>query len=126
MEIVRSVYEALNSFNWDRAFRNTDPDFTMTTQLGPEAGTRRGRQEVVAFMEDYAAAFDRLTWEPEKFFEREGQVVALVSIRGRPQGVGADIVIRNGHLWTIREGVLLSVNDFPRPHDALEAAELSE
>jgi ketosteroid isomerase-like protein len=126
VEIVRAIYEAFNRRDWDAAFRDADLEFAMTTQLGPDAGTRRGREEVVAFAEEYSGAFDRLIWEPEEFFEREDQVVAFVSVRSRPRGGGVDLVVRNGHLWTIHEGVVLSMETFPKPNSALEAAGLSE
>jgi ketosteroid isomerase-like protein len=126
VEIVRSIYEAINRRDWDAAFRDAGPEFALTTQTGPEAGTRRGREAVVAFAEEYNAIFDKLLWEPEKFFEREDQVVAFVSIRSRPRGGGVDLVIQNGHLWTFRNGVVLSLESFPERQSALEAAGLSE
>jgi ketosteroid isomerase-like protein len=126
VKIVRSIYEALNRRDWDAAFRDADLEFALTTQTGPEAGTRRGREAVVAFAEEYAGTFDSLIWEPEEFFERDDQVVALVSIRSRPRGGGVDLVIQNGHLWTFRDGAVLSMESFPKPQGALEAAGLSE
>jgi ketosteroid isomerase-like protein len=126
VKIVRSIYEALNRRDWDAAFRDADLEFALTTQRGPEAGTRRGREAVVAFAEEYAGTFDSLIWEPEEFFERDDQVVAVVSIRSRPRGGGVDLVIQNGHLWTFRDGAVLSMESFPKPQGALEAAGLSE
>jgi ketosteroid isomerase-like protein len=43
VEIVRSIYEALNRGDWDAATRPTDIDFEVTFQRGPNAGTHRGR-----------------------------------------------------------------------------------
>ena len=36
------------------------------------------------------------------------------------------MVVRNGHLWTLQEGRILSMESFPDPAEALEAAGLSE
>jgi ketosteroid isomerase-like protein len=126
VEIVRAVYEAFNGRDWDAAFRDADPEFALTTQRGLDAGTRRGREKVVALAEEYSGAFDRLAWEPEEFFECEDRVVAFVSIRSRPRSGGVNLVVRNGHLWTIHDGVVLSMESFPKPESALEAAGLSE
>jgi ketosteroid isomerase-like protein len=126
VETVRKAYEALNRRDWDAVFRDADPDFAMTTQIGPDAGTRRGREEVTGFAQEYIGAFDKLLWEPEEFFEGNEQVVVYVSVRSRPRGGGVDLVVRNGHLWTIRDGVLISMETFPKPGSALEAAGLSE
>ena len=126
MEIVRSIYEAFNRGDWDAAFHNAARDFALTTQLGPEAGTHRGRKEVVAFAEDFRGQFDRLTWEPEEFFNGEDRVVVFVKVCSRPRDGSVDLVVRNGHLWTVRDGVVLSMKSFPNRKDALEAAGLSE
>jgi ketosteroid isomerase-like protein len=126
VEVVRAIYEAFNRRDWDAVFRDADAEFALTTQLGPAAGTRRGREDVVTFAEEYSGAFDTLIWEPEEFFEREDQVVAFVSVRSRPRGGGVDLVVRNGHLWTIHDGVVLSMESFPKPESALEAVGLEE
>jgi SnoaL-like domain len=68
VEIVRPIYEAFNRRDWDALFCHTDPEFTFTYRnpgLTPDAGIRRGREEVVAFAEEYGGAFDKLIWEPE-------------------------------------------------------------
>ena len=65
-------------------FRDTHPDFEMTTQRGPNAGTHRRREGVQSFGEDYISAFDEMTIElgqllslksfpdPEKALEAAG------------------------------------------------------
>jgi ketosteroid isomerase-like protein len=126
VEIVRNLYEALNRRDWDAVFRDTHPDFELTNERGPNAGTRRGRKRVAEFAEDYFAAFDKFIWEPEQFFEGGDQVVAFVTTRARPRGGSVDLVVRNGWWWTIRDDVILSVKSFPEPERALEAAGLRE
>ena len=126
VEIVRGVYEALNRGDWDAVFRDAHENFELTTQLGPDPGTRRGREPVMQLLEDYLASFDAFVWEPEEFFEGDDQVVAFVRTRALPRGGNVDLVVRNGWWWTIRDGVILSVKSFPEPGRALEAAGLSE
>jgi ketosteroid isomerase-like protein len=126
VEIVRRFYDALNDGDWDAVFRDAHPDIELTTQRGPNAGTRRGREGVQGFGEDYLAAFDRSVIEPEQFFEKGDQVVVLVTRRARPKGGSVDIVVRNGHLWTVRDGRILSMKSFPDPEKALETAGLPE
>ena len=129
VEIVRPMYGAFNSRDWDALFRDTDPEFTFTYRnpgLTPDAGIRRGRAEVIAFSEEYGGAFDSLIWEPQEFFDREDRVVAYVNVHSRPRGGDMDMVLSHGHLWTLHRGVVLSLESFPRPESALEAAELRE
>jgi ketosteroid isomerase-like protein len=124
VEIVRAIYEALNHRDWDTVFRDMHPDFEMTTQRGPTAGTHRRREAVQGLIEDAIATFDSLVLEPEEFLENGDQVVALVTARARPKGGSVDIVVRNGHLWTVRDGTIFSLKTFPAPEKALEAAGL--
>jgi len=127
VEIVRPIYEAFNRRDWDALFRDTALEFAFTYHnVGTDAGTRRGREQVVAFSEEYGGAFDKLIWEPEEFFDREDRVVAVVSVRSRARRGAVDLVVRNGHLWTIHGGVVLSMESFPTPERALEATGLRE
>jgi ketosteroid isomerase-like protein len=126
VEVVRRCYEALNRRDWDAAFRDMHVDFELTTQRGPNAGTRRGRERVAEFLEDYIAAFDTLIWDPEEFFDGGDQVVAFVTSRSRPGGGNVDLVVRNGHRWTIRDGVILSLKTYPERESAIDAAGLRE
>jgi len=125
VELVRRVYDALNRGDWDAVFRDMHPDFEMTTQR-LDAGTHRRREAVQGLGEDYIAAFDNMVFEPEEFLENGDQVVVLVTRRARPKGGSGEIVVRNGHLFTVRNGTILSMKSFPDPEKALEAAGLSE
>jgi ketosteroid isomerase-like protein len=129
VEIVRPIYKAFNRRDWDALFRHADPEFAFTYRNPgptPDAGTRLGREEVVAFADEYGGAFDKLIWEPEEFFEVNDLVVVLVRVHSRPRGGDLDLVVLNGHLWTIHGGVVLSLESFPEPRFALEAAGLQQ
>jgi ketosteroid isomerase-like protein len=64
--------------------------------------------------------------EIERLVECGDQVVAVIRNQVRPKGTDSEIETRNGWIWTIRDGVVLSLRGFPNPDDALEAAALSE
>src|SRR3954453_8734404 len=112
VELVRSVYDALNRGAWDEAFRDLHPDYEVTFQRGLAAGTHKGRKALQRVIEDYNAAFDNMVLEPEKFLENGDQVLVLVTRRGRPKGGRVDIAVRNGHLWTVRDGKILFMRSF--------------
>jgi ketosteroid isomerase-like protein len=126
IEIVSGVYDALNSLDWDAAFRDMHPDVEVKFQRAPDAGTLRQREAVQEFLEDYLAAFEQMVFEPEEFHESGDQVVVLVKRRARPKGGSGEMVVQNGHIWTVRDGIILSMRSFPDPKKALEAAGLSE
>ena len=120
--MVRRVYDAWNRGDWDAVFRDAHPDAELTTQRGPDAGTKRQRDEVQKFVDDYSSAFDNFAVEPEEFFPIGDQVVVFVTRRARPKGGDVDMVVRNGHLWRFRDGRILSMTSFPDPEAALQAA----
>jgi ketosteroid isomerase-like protein len=126
VELVRSVYDALNRSDWDAVFRDMDPDVEVTFQRGPAAGTHRQREAVQGFLEDYLAAFDGMVFVPDELLDTGDQVVALVTRRARAKGGSSEMVVRNGHIWTVRDGTILSMRSFPDPEKALEASGLRE
>jgi uncharacterized protein len=127
IEIVRSIFEALNRRDWDTAWGYQAPDVEFTTPpRGPNAGTYRGREELRGFWQELFTAFDAWTSEPEEFIESGDQLVVIVKTRMRPKGSSAEIENRNGSLWTIRDGTVVSIQIFAKPEKALEAAGLSE
>ncbi len=52
--------------------------------------------------------------------------MAIVNNRLRPKGgASGEFDFRNGHIWTIRDGIVLSMVGFATPDEALTAAGLS-
>jgi ketosteroid isomerase-like protein len=126
VEIVRRVYDALNRGDWDAVFRDMHPDVEVTLQRGPGAGAHRGREVVQGFLQDYIETFESMVFEPEELLEHGDEVVVLLTRRARPKGGSGEMVVRNGHIWTVRDGSILSMKSFPDPDHALEAAGLEE
>jgi ketosteroid isomerase-like protein len=125
-EVVQSIYRLLNDGDWDAAFRLVDPEFEATFQRSLNRGTHRGRDSVRAIIEDQRAAFDRWVIEVDRLDASGDQVVALIRNRVQPKGTDVEVQTRNGHIWTIRDGVAVSWRGFPNPDEALEAAGLSK
>jgi ketosteroid isomerase-like protein len=126
-EIIRRIYDAGNRGDWEAAFRDAPEDLEVTFKAGPRPGTYRGREEVQAVFEDVLSGFELWVSEPLEFFESGDQIVAVVNNRLRPKGgTSGEFEFRNGHIWTIRDGMVVSLVGFPTPEEALEAAGLPE
>jgi ketosteroid isomerase-like protein len=125
VQIVRSIYEAVERGDWDRAFREASRDVELKTPLGINPDTFRGREAFQGYIEEMLGAFQEWTIKPEEFVETGDQVVVILRLRARPRGSSAEIEIRIGHLWTIRGGKARTMEIFPKPGEALEAAGLS-
>jgi ketosteroid isomerase-like protein len=104
VEIVRSIYEAVNRGDWDAAFRDQQPDVELTTPPGPNAGTYRGRAEIQSFWEEMQTPFEAWSVEPEEFFEHGDQIAVVVRARMRPKGSSAEIENRTGNLLDAPRG----------------------
>ena len=125
VEIVRRFYDALSREDWNTAFRDTDPDFEVTFEEGPRAGTHRGREALQEVVDDLRAGFESWFLEPIEFVESGDRVVVLVDNRLRPKGgTAGELAYRNGFVFTIRNGAVLAVVGYPTPEKALEAVGL--
>ncbi|HYH59954.1 MAG TPA: nuclear transport factor 2 family protein [Thermoleophilaceae bacterium] len=126
VELVRRVYEE-GLGDLGSALRDAHPDFEFTFKAGPRAGTYRGREAAQAVLSDLTAGFDAWIAEPVEFRESGDRVVAIVRNRLRPLGgTGGEFEYRNGHVWTIRDGAIVSFVGFPNPEEALEAVGLRD
>ena len=123
--MIRAVYEPLNRGDWDAVFRHAHPEFELTTQRGQAAGTYRGKEAARELFQELLAPFEAWAVEPEEFFDG-GQAVAFLEVRTRPIGSSAEMKIRIGHLWTIRDRTIRSLKTFAVREEALEAAGLRE
>jgi ketosteroid isomerase-like protein len=126
VEVVRGAYDAFNRGDWDAAFRDMHPDFEFSMQHAPEPGPYRGRNEARARIKDGVAAYEAVSYELDDLRESGEQVVALIRVRVRPKGATAELENRVGHVWTLREGKVVSLHLFPKREQALEAAGLRE
>jgi ketosteroid isomerase-like protein len=127
VDLVHRMYEAFNRGDWEGAFADTSPEIEWETDpRHPKAGVYRGRAEFQRFMQDFEDPFEQTVIEPEEFFARGDRVVAFIKIRRRPSGSTADVEIRIGELWTVRDGKIVRGQAFGEREKALEAAGLSE
>ena len=126
VEVVRAAYDAFNRRDWAAMFRDMHPDFELTIQRAPDPGPHRGRKEARARIEDMVAAYEAVSYELDDLRESGEQVVALIRVRVRPKGTTAEIENRVGHVWTLRDGTIVSMHAFPKRDQALEAAGLRE
>jgi ketosteroid isomerase-like protein len=126
IETLRARYEAASNGDWGAAFRDVPADFEFRIPPGLTSGIYRGPEECQSYLQELLTPYDVWAFEPEEFFQRGDQVAVIVKLRARPKGSSAELEIRNGHLWTVRDGKTERVELFPEPEKALEAAGLSE
>ena len=100
-----------------------DPEVEwVTTGLFIEAGTYRGHQGVLEYLDALAAEFDDFRGEPEELLDAGDQVVAPMRIKGRGKQSGAPVDLTMTMVVSLRDGVIVHVRNFPKKADALKAA----
>jgi ketosteroid isomerase-like protein len=129
VEIVRRALEAWERSDLKAAADLLDPEveWRMPPNI-PEAGTYRGRDEVIRRLEEFLEAWDDLAVTVEELIDAGDRVVALVRYSGQGRGSGIEIggVSTDAQVWTLRDGKALRVELYGGTADALEAAGLSE
>ena len=122
LETVRRLYEAMNARDVACAIELADPDAEWIPDSRVAEGAVRGRENIVRFFLDRAEMFEQLHVEVERCWEKDDRVLVFLRVTGRGQASGADFEIRIGHLWTLRDGVLVRGDR----REALEAAGIDE
>ena len=121
VEIVRRAYEAFNGSDPEAAIELLDPDCEWSLPAHfPDAETWRGRDRVADGLRARAASWDSLQIEVKELIDGGDKVVALVRIRGRAPLTGLDLSgNEDAHVWTIRDGLAVSVRMYGGTKEAL-------
>ena len=126
IEIVRRIYGefALR----DEGLALIDPDVVIQQDpgaLGTEQ-TYSGHDGFVQSILDIGAVFDDMQFVTERLTAIDDRVLAIVTMtaRGRESGVEVQQVV--GHIWTLREGLVVHVEVHASAAEALEAVGLGE
>jgi len=105
-----------------------DPDVVIQQDPGVVGteGTYHGHAGFVQSILDIGAVFEDMRFVPEKLTEIGDRVLATVTMtaRGRESGVELRQVL--GHVWTLRDGLVVRVEAYASAAEALEAVGLSE
>jgi ketosteroid isomerase-like protein len=91
-----------------------------------EAKTYVGPEGWVEFYEDLMADWADLSLPVDEIRQAGDLVVALLRLVARGRASGAQVEVRIGTVWEVRDGLVRSVQSFSEPDDALRAAGLLE
>jgi ketosteroid isomerase-like protein len=126
-EVVRRGYEAFRSRGLRGWARMCDPEveFDMTTTGIAGLGIYRGREEVVAFLEEWSSAFEPfdLTLEEVRRLDR-ASALAVYSQRGRPTVGGPPETLRYAQIVEVADGRIVRARTYADLDQARHAAEL--
>jgi ketosteroid isomerase-like protein len=127
VEIVRRLYEAVNSRGIGAAAEFMHPDVEVVPPLNwPEASIVRGRDQVQQLAREWMQTFPGFKVEPERFVDPGGQrVVVYVRDKGRIRGSATQVDTRLIHIWTLVAGEIIRWQVFTDEAQGRKAAGLT-
>ena len=128
VEIVRSGYAALAEQGVEAMLAFADPQFEATTppSLASEPDTYRGHEGVRRFFGSFGDAMEGVYLEGQEFTAVGDKVLVDTKLHARGRTTGIETEQRAFLVWTFRDGLVLSVETFADPGEALKAAERQE
>jgi ketosteroid isomerase-like protein len=105
--VVRHLYEAVNRGDWDRAAALLAGEVRWIPDNRIGLGPIDGKGDVIAVFRERTELFDNFRAELQQVDRRGDRVLVFVRASGRRQESGAGFEIRIGHVWTVRDGVVV-------------------
>jgi ketosteroid isomerase-like protein len=106
VEVVRRLYEARG--NPDIVKNVLAPDVRWEVVEGfPYSGVYHGLNGVFDFFTRLFGDFEDWHSEPSEFFEAGDRVIAIGTYSARCKATGKEFTARFAHVWTIRNGVIV-------------------
>lgn len=128
VEVVRRIYEeGLYGRDPTRLldeFATSDIEYVNPPEA-VEPGVRRGRAEVEQAIRAHDA-FDSYRYELHELFDAGDSVVAALSFHARTRGSANEVLQREAHTWSFREGKIVRIEWGRDLVVALEAAGLRD
>jgi len=122
VEVVRGLFAALESEDWERALCLIDPE----VEWSPMEGTFHGHEGVVTSLAEWLEPWQEHRIEAEEFTPADDQVLAVIHLTGRGEGSGMEIDQRFFQIYAIRDGTIVRMAEFVTREQALEAAGLRD
>jgi ketosteroid isomerase-like protein len=123
VEVVRAFVRGLLLHEHDEWRTYVDPAFVWNPTEQPAT---RGIEALVETMTLWESTWDEYSVTAEGFEDMGDRVVATLHFHGRGRGSGVETEARFYEVYTVRDGKLVSMDEFLDRSEALEAAGLRE
>ena len=122
VEVVRQLFGALDTQNWEIALGLFDPE----VEWSPMEGTFHGPEGVVTSLAEWLEPWEEHSIDAEEITEVGGRVLAVIHLTGRGTGSDMEIDQRFFQIYSVRDGRIVRMVEFVERGPALEAARLEE
>jgi len=129
-ENVAAVQEAYQAFSQGDiagavAGIAEDADWVTSDEL-PLGGTLHGRDEIAKAWSQIPEYFDEFSVKPDEFIDAGDRVVMPITARGRPHGSAQTVEVPETQGYTVRNGTIVEVREYPTKAEALKILGLSQ
>jgi uncharacterized protein len=98
-----------------------DVEWTFSDRLPDATGRISGKEDVRRFFETFTGDWSEISIRADRIVDRGPNVVADVAFVARGRD-GIEVSMRFVHVWTVRDGQIVSFRGFGSFEEALEAA----
>jgi uncharacterized protein len=127
VEIVRRSNTLTNSGDLDAALRLAHPDIEwVVAREHPDARTLVGRDAVAEYQRHWQEALPDVRVQLDRVLDAGQTVVAIGTVRGAGLTSGADVEVPIGFVFVFGDGLIVRVQEYLDPAEALTAAGLAE
>jgi ketosteroid isomerase-like protein len=111
MEIVRRVFEAVNSEDIEATLALTHPDFEVSVppELSAEPDVYRGVEGMRRYWQTFAEAMDEIRFTPERMWDAGDAVVVALAVTAKGRQTSITVEQRPATVWTTSDGKVLHV-----------------
>jgi ketosteroid isomerase-like protein len=127
VEIVKALFAAWEARDPEAAEGLLDPDIEVNADaVNPPGlgGTRRGKEAFREFWRSWLSEMDSFKFHPENFIDGGSHVVVLMHMEGRGRKSGVSFERRGAAVYTLRDGLVVSLRAFNTLAAATEFAEI--
>jgi ketosteroid isomerase-like protein len=128
VEVARKGYEAYNREGPYAILDFLDPQVEWGTpeqDVNP-AETFKGHDGVRRFLDQFFEVFEHAEIQPEEFIETGERVLVPFLFKAKARGSGIELEEHWVHVWTLRDGKAVRLDQYTDRGAALEAVGLSE
>jgi ketosteroid isomerase-like protein len=123
VEVVREAWDAYSRGDYDRVAGFHDPHIVVVTV---EDGAVYGNDAVLANYERWNEAWEGAETTLDEVIGHGDRVFVAARFHAHGRASGAEVESRLYEVYTVRDGKVLRIDEYPGRAEALEAAGLSE
>ena len=127
MELVRRSFGLANAGELEAAMQFLSPDVEwVVAREHPEARTVVGLAAVAEYFRTWEEAIPNLSLKLDRVLDCGEKVVSTGSVSGVGTGSGAEVEVPIAFIYTFKHGVVVRVEEYLNPREALKEVGLEE